>query len=1163
MDHHIPDKANRVLNVILLGFLLILIRVWYLCIVQHEEHLEKARRPKRRVVIEKPERATICDRFNIPLALNKIQYNATLCYADIRQIPKGGWEVNAEGKRVRVSVRSTYIKKLSQIVAKELQLDPQSVEDTIHGKASLFPHTPFVLKEDLTEEEYYHLKAMEKDWIGIRAERGSRRCYPLGKVGSDIVGYIGAINSREYHAIANELNTLQTYLNQREIGEIAILPKGFQNPLEVRERLQALQEKAYRINDLVGKAGIEGAFDADLRGYAGKKICEVNTQGNVLRELPGGRKEIFGQRLFLSLSSELQEFAERLLIDNEKVREARLQNAEVDLSTPWIKGGAIVAFDPNTGEVLALASYPRFDPNDFIASRTSSIRASKQSAVFKWLENEAYIAEIWEGRRPLERERLEEKSSCIYTESIDLTLSRYLETILAASSGVSAAMRTISTLSTAIFLQRAMDKLLDLSHQAKMSALIEALYPHTPHRSLRAGLEVQVKQDIQRQLALSSVEVSSLRLAIDPILRSIPYNDDKLLVIDLCRLIADGKRFSNEILNDLDALSLSDYHQLNQSTSVIKSALCAQAKEWFHQKDFQTWRETSFKDHLQQKRREEKAKKRYSKPYTDYLEQMEKQLFKAFWEENRHTLLHACVLGAQVNSPLAFYLDKIVKLRENDSTLQFHAERVKQVICSLELKRQAEFLRTFRSFEELDQPLYGRYRPLRNSQGVQCEKHLAAAFYPISGYGYGRSQAFRQSTPQGSVFKVVVAYQALLERYQKLKALQQSISSINPLTIIDSLQWSPKANSVEQVVGYTLDGQPIKRLYKGGMLLRSHPNIGKITIEGAIEQSSNLYFSLLAVDHIADPSHLIQVSQLFGFGEKTGIELPAEITGALPDDLAHNRTGLYAFAIGQHSLVVTPLQTAIMLGAIANKGHVLKPKVIQMIAGQEPLRDCRDPFAQTLYTEEDSKMGRCQGDALNLSQAGLKCSGYSTSAEPIFESRAVYPFKDSLASIGIHFPLFTSTQSEAERPYVWYNAPEIRRTLFMPDSIRAPLIQGMHQVITSPKGSARPSVIQALAKNREWMHTFQELKSQLIGKTGTAEILYKQTIDAESEATIKNHIWFGGIAFPPETPQSWDRPELVVVVYLRFSKAGGKEAAPLATEIVKKWREIRKHHGMP
>src|SRR5579871_4216685 len=105
MDYNIPEKTNRVLNIIILGLLLILVRVWYLSIIQHDEHLERARRPKRRTVIEKPERATIRDRFNIPMALNKIQYNAAICYSDIRQIPSVKWEKNREGKRIRVQAR--------------------------------------------------------------------------------------------------------------------------------------------------------------------------------------------------------------------------------------------------------------------------------------------------------------------------------------------------------------------------------------------------------------------------------------------------------------------------------------------------------------------------------------------------------------------------------------------------------------------------------------------------------------------------------------------------------------------------------------------------------------------------------------------------------------------------------------------------------------------------------------------------------------------------------------------------------------------------------------------------------------------------------------------------------------------------------------------------
>ena len=100
-----------------------------------------------------------------------------------------------------------------------------------------------------------------------------------------------------------------------------------------------------------------------------------------------------------------------------------------------------------------------------------------------------------------------------------------------------------------------------------------------------------------------------------------------------------------------------------------------------------------------------------------------------------------------------------------------------------------------------------------------------------------------------------------------------------------------------------------------------------------------------------------------------------------------------------------------------------------------------------------------------------------------------------------------------------------------------------------------------LPQNPQWMREFHDLKNQVIGKTGTAEILYKHSIDTESNAKIHNHIWFGGIAFSEEAPQTWENPELVVVVYLRFSEAGGKEASPLATEIVKKWREICHRHG--
>lgn len=1125
MDNNIPEKANRVLNIIILGLLLILIRVWYLAVIQHDEHVALSRKPQRRSIIEHVERATIRDRFNIPLALNKMQYAAAVCYADIRSIPSVRWTKDADGRPKKVQARSNYIHELSLLLARELNLDAQQIEDTIHGKASLFPHTPFVLKEDIPEDLYYRLKLLEPDWVGIRTERKSNRYYPLGKVGSDIIGYMGAISSNEYFNIAQEIKILQSYLQARESGEMPILPKGFHNALEVRERLRQLQEKAYTINDLVGKAGIEASFDEELRGYFGKKIYEIDTKGNFLRELPGGRNAVSGQRILLAISSELQEYAEQLLAQHEQFREAP---GAAPLSTPWIKGGAIVALDPNTGEVLALASYPRFDPNDFIPSPLSDQKAQKQSNVLRWLENEAYVGEIWDGKRPMERERFNLESQKFYDETLPLNWNRYLGAILPEKSALLSSMQRISDIGTAYKIQRTLEQLLPFTRQESMKILIAALYSDGKHKPFRQKVPADEIELAKLHLHHADAEVAAAKRFLDAYLLPINFNDDQLLLVDLCRIVVNTESFSQELIEKTGGHSVSQYRELSQSANLLLSFLQTQAQQWFHAIDFQQWREANFKEFLKQKRKEEKEKKQYARPYTEYLEHLERSSFKEFWERYRWAFLDVFIFGEKAfsrNSVSALepYLLRIISLRSTEPLYSQHAEKLQAATQPLSPELSLSFLQTMRPFQELSRPLHGRYRNLRNTKGVQLEKHLAGAFYPLSGYGYGRSQAFRQSTPLGSVFKVVVGYQAMLEKYQQLVKQNRSLHDINPLSLVDKIQWTATPGSNSQVLGYFLDGTPIQRYYKGGRLPRSHPNIGKIDLIGALEQSSNIYFSILTVDHIENPWNLIEVSRLFGFGERSGIELPGEIAGTLPDDISHNRTGLYSFAIGQHSLVVTPLQTAVMLAAIGNKGHVLAPKIVQIIAGNEPCYEYRDPF-----------------DA------------------------AVFPYQESLNLIGIDFPLFTATQSERGRPQVWYSSSEVKRSLFCPAEIRDPLIEGMHKVINGPRGTARPNIIRLLNESPAMRKNFYDLKDHLIGKTGTAEILYKHTIDAESEAQIHNHIWFGGLSLSPNSTSSKIesmKPELAIAVYLRFSESGGKEAAPLAAEIAKKWREICAKHG--
>ena len=76
----IPTKANRVLLYILLAFFLILIRMWYLSVIEYDTYLQLSKKPQKKTQWEKPLRGTIYDRFNLPLAINHIQYDASVCY---------------------------------------------------------------------------------------------------------------------------------------------------------------------------------------------------------------------------------------------------------------------------------------------------------------------------------------------------------------------------------------------------------------------------------------------------------------------------------------------------------------------------------------------------------------------------------------------------------------------------------------------------------------------------------------------------------------------------------------------------------------------------------------------------------------------------------------------------------------------------------------------------------------------------------------------------------------------------------------------------------------------------------------------------------------------------------------------------------------------------
>lgn len=165
---------------------------------------------------------------------------------------------------------------------------------------------PVTVRENLDWETVTRIEVNAPDLPGVQIEAGQSRHYPLGPVFAHALGYVGAVSEAEL------------------TGDPLLELPGFR----------------------VGKSGIERQYDGDLRGSGGTSQVEVNAVGRVIRELE--RDEgVAGENIALTLDSELQSFAMRRLSEN-------------------VSGGAVVA-DVNTGGILALASWPSFDPNLFVS----------------------------------------------------------------------------------------------------------------------------------------------------------------------------------------------------------------------------------------------------------------------------------------------------------------------------------------------------------------------------------------------------------------------------------------------------------------------------------------------------------------------------------------------------------------------------------------------------------------------------------------------------------------------------------------------------------------------------------------------------------------------------------------------------------------------------
>ena len=180
--------------------------------------------------------------------------------------------------------------------------------DTAFQRTRWIKNRPIRILEDASPEQVSIIEEHSEKLPGVVTLIESRRAYPYGTLASHVLGYTS------------------------EISE---------------EQLKLPEYENYSQGDRIGQKGLEQFYDQEFRGTNGVKVVEVNASGREISQVKGvdSKAPIPGLHLVSTIDLKLQKVAEEAIPDTAR--------------------GALVAIDPRNGEILAMVSSPRLDPNIF------------------------------------------------------------------------------------------------------------------------------------------------------------------------------------------------------------------------------------------------------------------------------------------------------------------------------------------------------------------------------------------------------------------------------------------------------------------------------------------------------------------------------------------------------------------------------------------------------------------------------------------------------------------------------------------------------------------------------------------------------------------------------------------------------------------------------
>lgn len=272
-----------------------------------------------------------------------------------------------------VADNSRLVKRISNLLGMPEVAVRHNIQSETEGSQSLR-----TIMIDVPESAVAYVVEHPGQFPGVEVESRSVRSYPFGKLACHLLGYTGAISADELKSYAADENN----------------------------------RISYRLGDTVGKSGVEYQYESVLQGVRGSRTVYVNALGDVT-ETVGEVPATPGSDVRLTIDLKIQRAAE-----------SAIQTGMAASRSIGYKptGGAVVCINCKTGEVLAMASYPDYDPSSFIGGISTSDWAELVSED----ANNPLLNRVIDGQYP-SASTIKALSACAALESGISTTDTYYE----------------------------------------------------------------------------------------------------------------------------------------------------------------------------------------------------------------------------------------------------------------------------------------------------------------------------------------------------------------------------------------------------------------------------------------------------------------------------------------------------------------------------------------------------------------------------------------------------------------------------------------------------------------------------------------------------------------------------------------------------------------